>query len=657
MEVDFAMGQSERRWLGRRRSRLATCCAAAAPLLLSGFASLVHAAPGDTELISATFLGTAGSSSAFADVSVSEDGRYVAFESRALNLALGKTDDYVDVMVRDRLNFQTERISVRVDGGHNNGDSYWPSISADGRYVAFISYATRLVVGDTNGYPDVFVRDRQTGITERVSVDSNGAQLYAICADPAISADGRYVAFTANVGRQDVFVHDRQTGLTEKVSVDSNEVPANAYSFDPAISQDGRFIAFSSNATNLAPGEVNEFRTDVFVRDRRSGITERVSRNSAGIAGDAESLEPAISADGRYVAFSSFASNLAPGETSGSNIYVRDRQTGITERVVSTSPGGPAGGGARLASISADARFVAFMSSDNTLVSGDTNVVDDVFLRDRIAHLTERVSVASDGAQADDYSYGPAISGDGRIIAFASRAGNLVDNDSNGEYDVYAHEHVAVGVSWTLTPSAVAFGNQAKNTFSDLRPVTITNTGTQAIPIIRIALGGGSPSQFGYGDQLCGASLKPGASCRLEVLFHPTSTGSKSARLSVTAGAGGTKSVLLTGTGVDANVAYTVSPSSVSFGNQKKGTSSAARVVQVKNTGTALLSINGVGLGGPSPGQFAETTTCGSVLAVGASCQVFVFFRPATTGIKNATLIVNAGTALKLVPLTGTGVK
>jgi archaellum component FlaF (FlaF/FlaG flagellin family) len=226
----------------------------------------------------------------------------------------------------------TERVSVSSAEAEGNYRSNWSSVSADGRYVAFSSLADNLVAGDTNGVVDVFVRDRVTGITDRVSVSGAGEQGNDWSNWPSISADGRYVAFmsTANNlvagdtnGSWDVFVRDRVSGETERVNVSSAGAEANGPSGYSVISADGRYVAFMSDATNLVPGDTNG-RADVFVRDRMAGETQRVSVSSAGVEADGRSDENSISADGRYVAFGSRASNLVPGDTNGTrDIFVR----------------------------------------------------------------------------------------------------------------------------------------------------------------------------------------------------------------------------------------------------------------------------------------------------------------------------------------------
>jgi len=383
---------------------------------------------------------------------ISADGRFVAFASDATNLVPGDTNVDYDVFVRDRQLGTNERVNVDSGGAQANGLSGEPSISTDCRYVAFSSWATNLVPGDTNGFEDVFVRDRQLGTTERVSVTSGGVQGSWNSGRPSISADGRYVAFesiASNLvpgdtnGFVDVFVRDRQLGTTERVSVDSSGFQGNSDSDDPSISADGRYVAFESDATNLVPGDTNGF-VDVFVRDRQLGTIVRVSVASGGAqANGGDSLTTSISADGRFVAFRSAATDLVPGDTNGfPDVFVHDRQLGATVRVSVDSAGAQANGGSHEPSVSADGRFVAFRGDATNLVAGDTNGFNDVFLRDRQIGATVRVSVDSAGAQGNfgSFSIGASISVDGRYVAFASAATNLVPGDTNGLPDVFVRD-------------------------------------------------------------------------------------------------------------------------------------------------------------------------------------------------------------------------
>jgi Tol biopolymer transport system component len=371
----------------------------------------------------------------------------------------------------------TVRVSVDSSGGEANGLSLFPSLSADGRFVAFGSYATNLVAEDTNGHRDIFVHDRQTGTTERVSIDSSGVQADGESSFDiaSISADGRLVAFASDATNlvagdtnevRDGFVHDRQTGITERVSVDSFGAEANAEVSNPSVSADGRFLTFHSTASNLVTEDTNGVE-DVFVHDRQTGITERVSIDSSGVEGNGRSATARLSTDGRFVSFHSRASNLVTADTNGvEDVFVHDRQTRITERVLVDVRFAEISGDGRFVavrgiivhdrqtgttesvsvdssgaetlgsdpSISADGRFVGFESANFT------TPFQNVFVHDRQTGITERISVGSLGAETDGFSRTPSFSADGRVIAFVSVATNLVAGDTNEVHDVFVRE-------------------------------------------------------------------------------------------------------------------------------------------------------------------------------------------------------------------------
>jgi PKD repeat protein/Tol biopolymer transport system component len=408
-----------------------------------------------TERVSVASDGTQGDNHS-AYPSISADGRYVAFWSNASNLVGSDTNDEGDVFTYDRQTGQTTRVSIASDGTQGDDSSYEPSISADGRYVAFKSDASNLVTDDTNNAQDVFVNDRQTGQTTRVSVASDGAQANSLSYWPSISANGRYVAFTSLANNlvsgdtnnaDDIFVHDRQTGQTTPVSVASDGTQGNARSIMPSISADGRYVAFFSDASNLVSGDTNDYM-DVFVHDRQTGQTSRVSVASDGTQGNNGSFAPSISADGRYVAFFSDASNLVSGDTNDyMDVFVHDRQTGQTSRVSVASDGTQGNSISFDPSISADGRYIAFTSVASNLVSDDSNGDWDIFVHDQQTGQTSRVSVASDGTQMEipsplpSIEARPSISADGCCVAFGSNATNLVSDDTNGVWDVFtAHD-------------------------------------------------------------------------------------------------------------------------------------------------------------------------------------------------------------------------
>jgi Tol biopolymer transport system component len=381
--------------------------------------------------------------------SISGDGQYVAFSSAASNLVPGDTNEWWDVFVHDRTSKEITRVSVASDGSQGNLQSKNASIFADGRYVVFESIADNLVPADSNGTTDIFVRDRVTGETRRVSVASNGQQGNFFSREPSISADGHYVAFASwstnlvtddDFWTVDIYVHDLDSGTTTCVSLASDGSEGNDDSREPSISGDGRYVAFHSKTDNLVAGDINE-REDVFIHDRLTGETKRVSVASDGTPGNDYSKYPAISGDGRYVAFESNADNRVVGDTNEvPDIFVHDLQTGQITRVSVASDGGQSNAYSGMASISADGRFVAFTSWATTLTPAAPELMLDVFAHDRETGETYRISNSYDGKPVDNQSEGPSISSSGRFVAFQSAASNLISGDKNDTGDIFVCE-------------------------------------------------------------------------------------------------------------------------------------------------------------------------------------------------------------------------
>jgi Tol biopolymer transport system component len=388
----------------------------------------------------------------------------------------------------------TERVSVDAAGGDANGRSASPSVSADGRFVAFASEASDIAGGGPT-FDDVFVRDRAAAITRLVNVDTPVA-----AGLPSISDDGRYIAYAARVGAPDgpthAFVRDVVAGTTTPVDVAAGGAPPNTDCLcQVSISGDGRHVAFISFASNLVPGDGNG-AADVFVRDLDAGTTVRANVDTAG--GDSGSADfggrlfadspDVLSADGRSVVFESAASDLVPGDADGGahDVFVRDLAVGVT-RLVTDAPqvavvlnpaisadgrrvaydnlqfgflrggdvlvrdlatgvtaqanvgtGDPASFSFSTPSLSADGRYVAFDSTPVNRDAGDNTPVDsNVFVRDLDARTTTRVSVDAAGGDPDGSSFDPAISGDGRSVAYVSGATDLVAGDGNGLRDVF----------------------------------------------------------------------------------------------------------------------------------------------------------------------------------------------------------------------------
>lgn len=341
------------------------------------------------------------------------------------------------------------RISINSLGKEGDRFSINPAISADGRFIAFESTATNLVPGDTNNKSDIFVRDRLTNTTSRISVNSTGNQGNFDAFNPAISADGRFVTFESNStnlvaadtnNTSDIFVHDRLNGSTTRISVDSTGQEGDRPSLNPSISADRHFITFESNSTNLVPGDTNN-NSDIFIRDIETNTTTRVSVNSTENQGNIGSFNPSISANGRFVAFDSLADNLVAGDTNSTrDIFVRDIQTNTTTRVSVNSSGNQGNSGSISAAISADSRFVAFQSNASNLVTGDTNGTSDIFVYDRLTNTTSIASMNSTGDRANRSSFKPSISADGRFVAFDSLADNLAAADTNGTNDIFVRD-------------------------------------------------------------------------------------------------------------------------------------------------------------------------------------------------------------------------
>ncbi len=321
---------------------------------------------------------------------ISPDGRFVLFASSATNLVGNDTNAAEDIFVRDRSKGTTRRVSIGNGEQQGNSWSYGHSLSPDGRFVAFASGSTNLVSGDTNAASDIFVRDRRAGTTRRVNVNAGGIEGNGPSDSPWISADGRLVSFSSSAtnlvagdsnGVGDVFVRNRETGRTRRGSIGSNGSQADGESDDAMISADGRVVVFYSTATNLVPNDDNA-TSDVFVRLLASGKTKIVSVSSAEVIGDAESWDPAISANGRYVTFGSLASNLVALDTNAEHdVFVRDRKQGKTRIMSRTAGGSESNGLSFSATISDDGRFVVFSSDATNLVADDTNGVSDVFVR------------------------------------------------------------------------------------------------------------------------------------------------------------------------------------------------------------------------------------------------------------------------------------
>jgi len=418
-----------------------------AAVLVLAVPGVVQAQSGRFERLSVSSSGEQGDAGSYGPA-ISGDGSITAFVSNASNLVAGDANGRCDTFVRDTSSGETTRVSVTV-AGEESRDGFQcgstPAISGDGRYVVFVSDASDLVPGDNNGQLDVFVRDRVAATTRRVSVSGAGAEADGNSFDPAISADGRFVAFFSgarnlidgeSVSGSHVYVHELATGTTELIS-GGPTYGTSGSSYQPSLSADGRYVAFASQSA-LVEDDSN-LRADAYVFDRSSRALSRVSVASDGDQGDLGtqgSEDPAISADGRYVAFTSDARDLVPGvDRFDVQVYVRDRVAGTTTLASVDADGDEAVGDDSLVpAISADGRYVSFHTGANNLYPGHVFDTIDVVVRDMQAATTKAITV---GRASGDYSLYASLSADGQWVAFGSLASYLVAGDTNGSIDVF----------------------------------------------------------------------------------------------------------------------------------------------------------------------------------------------------------------------------
>ncbi len=383
---------------------------------------------------------------------ISYYGRYVAFSSFSDKVVTGDSNGARDVFVHDRKEKRTLRVSVASNGTEGNNDSRHPSISGDGRFVVFQSAASNLVEGDTNGVDDIFLHDLKAGVTQRISVSSNGTEANGKSDQPVISSDGRFIAFRSAAdnlvegdtnGKQDIFLYEREGGKVTRISISSTGEQGNDFSGAPSISADGRYIAFRSEATNLHPKGVSE-DPDILVHDRITGETEMVSLTSTGQPYWGKPSNPSISADGRYVVFQSTHEKLVPGYMNWKpDIFLHDRQTGKTILIPPSGGTREQGNSSANPAISANGRFIAFQAERKKLLPENSSSKQDIFLYDREKGTTIRISTTSEGQEGNKWATRPVISGDGNTIAFQSTSRNLVEGDNNGTWDIFVFDRGA----------------------------------------------------------------------------------------------------------------------------------------------------------------------------------------------------------------------
>jgi len=431
-------------------------------------------------LVSVNSSGAQGNDYSFTSA-ISSDGHAVLFTSVATNLVPGDTNGRRDLFVRDRTAGTTTRATLTGSGGQidNDVNDGAGDLSADGTRVVFSTPAKNVVPNDAEGDFDVFVRDLHSATRTLMSVAPDGRpgatwherSLTWRPADsdwPALSPDGRFVAFLSDASNllssdpahqlfagDQIYVRDLATGKNSLASVGGSGQPARCVTCilvqgAPSVSAGGRFVVFQSDAENLVPGDTNG-GTDYFLRDLVAGTTERVNVTSSETqsAGEGIQARPAISPNGRYVVFSSTASDLVQGDTNEMmDIFLRDRVAGTTERVSLSNRGRESkkqkqgGNGSFSPAVSADGRFVSFVSLSNDLVDNDTGFAEDVFVRDRTRGTTERITIPTGGG-TPVRGYGTAgqraLSADGRFVALTSD--RIGPGDATNEIkDAYLHD-------------------------------------------------------------------------------------------------------------------------------------------------------------------------------------------------------------------------
>ena len=389
---------------------------------------------------------------------VSADGRWVGFSADA-NLVPEDTGNHTDAYVRDRLLGTTFLISVAMDGSSGNAFSGAAYLSSDASCVAFFSLASDMVAGDTNNLTDLFVRDLKAKTTTRVSVASDGSQANGETTEASLSADGRWVAFMNGAtnlvpgdtnGTYDVFVHDRVTGETTRVSLDHEGNESTRGGGLYSISADGRYVAFSCYGV-LDPLDINQY-VDTYVHDRWTSKSKLAALTYTGVGSASGTSSGQLSGNGRYLAFSTSGTDVVPGDTNGkSDIFVRELVLGTTVRANVSSSGAQANNNCFDPAISADGRYVGFTTLATNLVSPPTNGAGHVFVKDLLTGAVSLKSVSSTGVPNNNFSQRVVLSADGSVTVWTSATDVLVPGDTNDAYDVFAREcRVTKPTSWCL---------------------------------------------------------------------------------------------------------------------------------------------------------------------------------------------------------------
>ncbi|MHB1955440.1 MAG: beta strand repeat-containing protein [Sulfobacillus sp.] len=629
---------------------------------------------------------------------ISADGNFVEFSSLADNLYPGSILNAVSgIYVRDLTHGATEREDLAPDGIPSNGNSTLGVISGDGRFVAFISTATNLISGGSG--TQAYLRDRKTGETVLISSAPDGTAGNGNTSSLAISADGRYVGFVSNAtnlvsantgGLYQAFVRDMVNGMTSLVSSSSSGTPANssviddAGAYPPAISADGRYIAFSSYATNLVPQPTNGNSSHNFVYDRQTQQMSLVDVDSVGTPlGVASYIDAAMSTDGRFIAFYGF-----------DQVLVRDTVESQTA-VVSLAVSGQAGNNSTWGwNIGLGGSGVVFASTATNLVSNDSNNAADVFVASNpfVGSVSlNSVSLGTPSIAGGSVATGtvtltnPAPAGGATVSVWSNNAAaqppaevmvpagatsvpitfstSLIQSETVMTIMASYNGGSSVAVltleptpELAVSPSTWDFGYQAVGTTTPTESFVLTNSGTAALVIDSIRMYAGQA--YSISANTCGSSIAPGGSCSVSIVFKPSTSGTTSDALQISFGSpAATQSITLTGIGAVPSAAP--SPGTMNFGSLTVSGSSNA-IATLTNSGSAALSGTSVRILGQNSSDFSlSSDDCtGVTLPSNSSCLLTVSFSPQGTGTRQATLSVadNASGSPQIVSLTGTGV-
>lgn len=581
----------------------------------------------------------------------SSDGRYIVFATSASNLT-GSINGISEVFVRDVQLGTTIPVSVSATGTLANNASYPGGISADGSLTVFASVGDNLP-DSVSGETGIYLRDLRSGTTSREDVASDGSPANGNAGGlPCISANGRFIVFGSNAtnlvsgvgGTMEMYERDLTTGQIALVSIADDGTPANSGAQDCAVSADGRFVVFSSASSNLVSVNTNG-TTQVFIHDMLTGKTSLVSVSDggapAGFSVDDNNTPLSISADGRYVVFGTNATNLVPQTVNSDqeHLFQRDILGGHTTQIDVDSIGTPLGGGSDYTEAS--------QSGDGRFVA--FHGLGQTLIRDTVAKKTQIISLASDGTPGNTATYNccsPAeVTAGGRSVVFDSAATNLVANDTNGVQDTFIAQNPFVSSPYlqsvVLSPGSVIGGNNVT--------CTVTLSGPAPVGGATVALTSNDSSVA----QVPAIVFVPEGvtTGTIDLQTIPVST---ETLLTITASYNGGSSAVVLAT--EPGAILSIDPPASDFGYQAVGTASSSEPITITNSGTATLMLNSIQLASGTSFS-ASQNTCGSAVVAGNSCSVSVTFKPTVSGSVSDTLQISYGNpaSVQSVNLSGIG--